>query len=40
MILGGLRESPEKKKKRIRGIRTTMRVVDTYVMEVFKKVKD
>jgi hypothetical protein len=28
------------KKKRIRGIKTTMKVVDSYVGEVFKKVKD
>jgi CRISPR/Cas system CMR subunit Cmr6 (Cas7 group RAMP superfamily) len=30
----------EAKKKKLRGIKTTMRIVDTYLTEVFKKVKD
>jgi hypothetical protein len=30
----------EKRKKKLRGIKTTMRIVDTYLTEVFKKVKD
>lgn len=30
----------EAKKKKLRGIKTTMRIVDSYLTEVFKKVKD
>lgn len=35
----GIKEE-KKKVKKVRGIKTTMKVVDTYVQEIFKKVKD
>jgi transcription termination factor NusB len=31
---------PVIKKKKVRGIKTTMRVVDQYMSQIFKKIKD